>query len=199
MLTDNAKAKEQIAELKEFVAASRPTSPRRARPPSRAARSTRSRSRTSSPPAASTRSSASNTTSGKSCTAWRWKCRSWPRATTSLLFHNLNLPLEAGERIAIIGPNGIGKTTLLRCLVGDLEPDHGDVKWAEKAKIGYFAQDHAADFDEDEDADRLDGPVARRKSDDDQIVRGTLGRLLFSGDDVEEIGARCCPAAKRAA
>ncbi|HED39224.1 MAG TPA: ATP-binding cassette domain-containing protein, partial [Chromatiales bacterium] len=46
------------------------------------------------------------------------------------LFENLNMMVEVGERIAIIGPNGIGKTTLLRSLVGDLEPDSGEVKWS---------------------------------------------------------------------
>ena len=44
--------------------------------------------------------------------------------------------------MAIIGENGIGKTTFLRCLAGDLHAKHGEVKWAEKAQIGYFAQDH---------------------------------------------------------
>jgi ATPase subunit of ABC transporter with duplicated ATPase domains len=47
-----------------------------------------------------------------------------------------SINVEAGERIAIIGPNGIGKTTLLRCIAGDLPPDSGEVKWAEKARPG---------------------------------------------------------------
>ena len=65
------------------------------------------------------------------------------------LFKNLSLTVNAGEKIAIIGENGIGKTTFLRCLVGDLKPNHGEIKWAEKAKVGYFAQDHAIDFEKD--------------------------------------------------
>ena len=65
------------------------------------------------------------------------------------LFKGLNLLAEVGERIAIIGPNGIGKTTLLRTLVNDFEPDSGTVKWSENANIGYYAQDHAADFAKD--------------------------------------------------
>ncbi len=65
------------------------------------------------------------------------------------LFHKFSLNIEAGEKIAIIGPNGIGKTSLLRCLAGDLAPDAGEVKWAEKARPGYFAQDHAGDFEQD--------------------------------------------------
>jgi ATPase subunit of ABC transporter with duplicated ATPase domains len=61
------------------------------------------------------------------------------------LFKNLSMQIEAGERIAIIGPNGIGKTTLLRTLVGDMPATSGEVKWAESADVGYFAQDHAED------------------------------------------------------
>jgi ATPase subunit of ABC transporter with duplicated ATPase domains len=62
------------------------------------------------------------------------------------LFDHLSIDIEAGEKIAIIGPNGIGKTTLLRCLAGDLMPDSGEIKWPDKARRGYYAQDHAADF-----------------------------------------------------
>ena len=100
-----------------------------------------------------------------------------------LLFSNLNFRIEAGERVAIIGPNGIGKTTLLRCLAGDLEVDHGTIKWTDKANVGYFPQDHAHDFDKD---DVLTDWMThwRREGDDDQKVRSILGRLLFSGDDV---------------
>lgn len=98
------------------------------------------------------------------------------------LFHNLSLILEPGERIAVIGPNGAGKTTLLKTLVGDVEPDQGEVKWAEKAKIGYFAQDHASDFHGDMSLfDWME--QWGRASDDDQMIRATLGRLLFTGDD----------------
>jgi ATPase subunit of ABC transporter with duplicated ATPase domains len=98
------------------------------------------------------------------------------------LFTNFNLRAEAGERIAIIGPNGIGKTTLLRCLAGDLEPDEGTLRWTEKAKLGYCAQDHSGDFDGD---DTLPEWMSqwRGPNDNDQTVRSVLGRLLFSGDD----------------
>jgi len=63
------------------------------------------------------------------------------------LFSKLDMMIEVGERVAIIGPNGIGKTTLLRTLVGDLEKDKGRLKWSDNAKLGYYAQDHAADFE----------------------------------------------------
>jgi len=99
------------------------------------------------------------------------------------LFRNLNLMIEAGERVAVIGPNGIGKTTLLRTLVGELKPDGGMIKWSENAKIGYFAQDHAADFSVD--MNLLDWMSQWKKErDDEQAVRAVLGRLLFSQDEI---------------
>jgi ATPase subunit of ABC transporter with duplicated ATPase domains len=101
------------------------------------------------------------------------------------LIKGLDLAIEAGEKVAIIGPNGIGKTTLLRCLWGDLKPDYGTVKWAEKARPGYCAQDHAADFAGDMTLFDWIGQW-RREADDDQRVRATLGRLLFSGDDAKK-------------
>ncbi|HEX9184138.1 MAG TPA: ABC-F family ATPase [Burkholderiales bacterium] len=105
------------------------------------------------------------------------------------LFQGVNLAIEAGERVAIIGPNGVGKTTLLRCIAGRLEADAGAVKWAEKARAGYWPQDAADEFRGDQG--RGDETLAewlgrwRRKDreQDEQIVRATLGQLLFSGDD----------------
>jgi len=101
------------------------------------------------------------------------------------LFSGLNLTVEVGERIAIIGPNGIGKSTLLKCLVGDLEPTTGKVKWSENANIGYYAQDHAADFEERKNLyDWMD--QWGKESDDEQVIRGTLGRMLFSQNDINK-------------
>jgi ATPase subunit of ABC transporter with duplicated ATPase domains len=101
------------------------------------------------------------------------------------LFNDFNLQVEAGEKVAIIGENGIGKTTLLRCIAGDLKPNHGTVKWAEKAKLGYFAQDHEYEF---ENGDNLFEWMTQytQAGDDDQAVRSMLGRLLFSGEDTKK-------------
>src|SRR5258706_5364151 len=105
--------------------------------------------------------------------------------TDQTLFANLNLMVQTGDKIAILDPNGIGKTTLLRMLPDDLEPSFGKIKWAEKAKLGYFAQDHAAEFAKDENLfDWMNR--WRTQAEDEQAIRGTLGRLLFSSDDIKK-------------
>jgi ATPase subunit of ABC transporter with duplicated ATPase domains len=101
------------------------------------------------------------------------------------LFSDFNLMVEVGERIAVIGENGAGKTTLMRCLQGDLTPDNGEVKWSENHKIGYYAQDHAVDFEKD--MNLFDWMSQwRREGDDEQSIRSFLGRMLFSSDDIKK-------------
>jgi ATPase subunit of ABC transporter with duplicated ATPase domains len=107
--------------------------------------------------------------------------KGWPGQPREL-FAGLSLILPAGARLAIVGPNGSGKTTLLRTLIGELTPDAGSVRWAEKAVVGYFMQDQTAAFDSDETVFDWMRQWAQ-EGDDEQIVRATLGRLLFSGDD----------------
>ena len=106
------------------------------------------------------------------------------------VIRNFNYALEAGDKVAVIGENGVGKTTLLRLLMGELKPQHGTVKWTDKARPGYFAQDHAADFASDETlTDWISGYVRAggyEGGDVETLIRGTLGRLLFGGDDVKK-------------
>ncbi|MBP6115531.1 MAG: ABC-F family ATPase [Neisseriaceae bacterium] len=107
------------------------------------------------------------------------------------LFEKLNFILEAGERLAIIGPNGAGKSTLLKLLAGGYDaaysdgvtPDTGTVKWAEKAQLGYYPQDHEHDFDCDDNLTEWMREWGQ-EGDDEQVIRGTLGRLLFGSNDV---------------
>ena len=93
--------------------------------------------------------------------------------------------VEAGDRLAIIGPNGIGKTTLMHCIAGVLQPVAGEIKWVENAEPGYMPQDPQAEFEAKmnllEWMSQWTG-----KADDDLIVRATLGRLLFSGDETKK-------------
>ncbi|HIC48186.1 MAG TPA: ABC-F family ATPase [Methylophaga aminisulfidivorans] len=101
------------------------------------------------------------------------------------LFKDFSFMTEVGEKIAIIGPNGIGKTSLVKTLVGELPPKAGEVKWSENANIGYYAQDHDHLFKDDltlfEWMSQWAGP-----EDDEQVIRGTLGRLLFSGHSIDK-------------
>jgi ATPase subunit of ABC transporter with duplicated ATPase domains len=108
----------------------------------------------------------------------------YPGADTAVL-NDVNFNVEAGERIAIIGQNGVGKTTLMRLLAGELQPTRGAITWVDSAKVGYMPQDPQAEF-----ADKVDlftwMSEWRARSDDDQIVRATLGRLLFSGEETRK-------------
>ena len=102
--------------------------------------------------------------------------------------------IEAGDKVAIIGENGVGKTTLLRLLAGEklggLTPQGGKVKWAEKARPGVFAQDHAADFASSTPLTEWIVQWVREGGyeggDVETLIRGTLGRLLFSGDEAKK-------------
>jgi len=101
------------------------------------------------------------------------------------LFNKLNLMLEVGEKLAILGANGIGKTTLLKTLVGEHTPDSGTVKWSENARIGYYGQDHAEDFADDLTV--FDWMSQwKQEGDDEQAVRSILGRLLFGHDEINK-------------
>ncbi|MGK0441672.1 MAG: ATPase subunit of ABC transporter with duplicated ATPase domains [Pseudohongiellaceae bacterium] len=98
------------------------------------------------------------------------------------LFKDGSMIIEAGSRVAVIGENGAGKTTFLRCLMNEIKANGGNIKWAENATLSYCPQDSNDDFDSD--LNLFDWISQwRNESHDDQIVRATLGRLLFSSDD----------------
>ncbi len=101
------------------------------------------------------------------------------------IFKRFDLMVPAGERVAVIGANGIGKTTLLRCLAGDLDVNEGEIKWSENANIGYYAQDHTHDFKDNETV--FDWMAQWKKPEHgEQEIRGNLGRMLFSKLDIEK-------------
>ncbi|TEW55567.1 ABC-F family ATPase [Psychromonas sp. RZ22] len=108
---------------------------------------------------------------------------SMTKSFENTLFKDLNLMIEVGERVAIIGQNGVGKTTLLRTLMGEIELSSGEYKWSENAQLGYYAQDHSSDFVKDQNLMDWMGQWMQ-EGDDEQAVRGTLGRLLFGANDI---------------
>jgi ATPase subunit of ABC transporter with duplicated ATPase domains len=102
-----------------------------------------------------------------------------------VVLRDVSLVVRRGERVAIIGPNGLGKSTLLRIGVGRIEADAGHVKWGHEVKVGYFPQDHREVL-EDEDATPLSLIEELTPAEGPTFWRGELGRVLFSGEDASK-------------
>jgi ATPase subunit of ABC transporter with duplicated ATPase domains len=101
------------------------------------------------------------------------------------LFKGGDILLEAGAKLAVIGENGAGKTTFLRCLVAQLKANKGTLKWSENAQIGYLPQDVSNDFATP--MNLFDWMSQwRTPQHDDLAVRAILGRLLFTADDINK-------------
>ncbi|BBJ22224.1 ABC-F family ATPase [Candidatus Nitrotoga sp. AM1P] len=185
LATDNARAKEKVAELKAFVARFSANASKSTQAQSRAKQIDKIKIEDIKPSTRQYPFIRFDYDEREKLHRIAVEVQKMSKGFDRPLFSNFNFRVEAGERVAIIGPNGIGKTTLLRCLAGDLEVDNGTIKWTDKANVGYFAQDHAHDFAKDEVlTDWM--TYWRREGDDDQKVRSVLGRLLFSGDDVKK-------------
>ena len=97
------------------------------------------------------------------------------------LFQDLKLHVRAGDRIALIGDNGTGKSTLFKCLIGQEKADRGTLRWGAGVDIGYYDQ-HQAGLNENKTVlDEVWDRFPRLEQDE---VRGALGMFLFTGDDV---------------
>lgn len=96
------------------------------------------------------------------------------------IFKNFSFNVSRGERLVVVGPSGIGKTTLLKILVGEYTADQGSVVWGHDTNVGYFAQEHHEALDAGYSAyEWLHG---FDKDATVEHVRSILGRLLFSGE-----------------
>ncbi|HLR52518.1 MAG TPA: ABC-F family ATP-binding cassette domain-containing protein [Candidatus Avamphibacillus sp.] len=97
------------------------------------------------------------------------------------LFQNVNLNINRGERIALIGPNGVGKTTLLKIVLGNLSPTNGTIQKGTNVQIGYYDQEQANLNSTKSVLNEIwdDYPMI-----DEKDIRTVLGNFLFSGDDV---------------
>ena len=102
------------------------------------------------------------------------------------VFTDVDLAIDRGSRVVILGLNGAGKTTLMRLLAGVEEPDTGEVVPGHGLKIGYYAQEH-----ETLDPERTVLENMRSAAPDlqDAEVRRVLGSFLFTGDDVDKPAA----------
>ena len=97
------------------------------------------------------------------------------------LFTHVNFSLRAGDRVALLGPNGIGKSTLLRCLMGEITPDSGTVRWGANVDVGYYDQQQKSLHPEKTVLDEVWDAFPRMEQ---YEVRGALGLFLFTGEDV---------------
>jgi len=110
---------------------------------------------------------------------------------------DVTLALSGGEKLAVIGPNGVGKTTFLRCLLGaytgedkgdlagrGLSADSGKISWGKSVFLNYMPQDTKEELTED--LDMVTWLKAWGPNDEIQTIRGYLGRMLFSGEQQEK-------------
>lgn len=183
LLADNAKKKAQIAELKSFVSRFSANASKSKQATSRAKQIDKIKLEEVKP--SSRQNPFIRFEQEKKLHRLALEVEGISKSFEENLFKDLDLMVEVGERIAIIGANGAGKTSLLRSLFGDLETDSGTVKWSENANIGYYAQDHAADFEQQQNL--LEWMYQwGQEGDDEQVIRGTLGRLLFSQKEIDK-------------
>jgi ATPase subunit of ABC transporter with duplicated ATPase domains len=99
------------------------------------------------------------------------------------VFVDVDLAVDRGARVVVLGLNGAGKTTLLRILAGIETPDTGEVRAGHGAKVGYYAQEHET---LDPDASVLVNLLHSSEALGEQEARNVLGSFLFSGETVEQ-------------
>lgn len=100
------------------------------------------------------------------------------------VLNNVTFTIHAKDKVAIAGKNSLSKTILLQILAGDITPDEGEIEWGDSVTYSYFPKDNSTFF---KDKMSLFNWLSQfETSGDIQLVRGFLGRMLFSGDDVEK-------------
>ena len=106
----------------------------------------------------------------------------------NLLYYDLSFTIQRGEKILIVGENGIGKTTLLRLIMGTLKPLGGEIKINDKTLIGYYAQEHEIIDNSKTILDNFNNYGLA-----DYEVRRYLGNFLFSGEDINKLAGVLSP------
>ncbi|ETP71572.1 ATPase component of ABC transporter [Lachnospiraceae bacterium JC7] len=94
---------------------------------------------------------------------------------------NISFIVNRTDKIALVGPNELAKTTLMQILSGEMEPDSGDYKWGVTTSQSYFPKDNTPEFRSEDTI--VEWLTQYSPDKDTQFVRGYLGRMLFKGDD----------------
>ncbi len=100
------------------------------------------------------------------------------------VLHNMNIMIEPGEKIALIGPNGVGKTTLIKAIMEELKTDEGKIHWGATIENSYFPQDTTDQIKGD--GTLYDWLRAFDPKRDISEIRNCLGRMLFNGEQQEK-------------
>ena len=96
---------------------------------------------------------------------------------------NYSFDIMRGDKIAVIGNNGLGKTTLLKMVANIIKPDSGEVQIGHNVSVGYFPQNHQDIIDKNSTMSLIDWLKSKKENALEQEIRGVLGKLLFSGED----------------
>jgi ATPase subunit of ABC transporter with duplicated ATPase domains len=120
--------------------------------------------------------------SGKEVLVLEGLCKRYGERT---VLCDVSLTVRRGERVAILGANGLGKSTLCKIVVDRLAPDTGSVRWGYETSVGYFPQNHGELLAE-HDGTALDYLWEICPREGTSFVRGQLGQLLFTGEDVHK-------------
>jgi len=99
------------------------------------------------------------------------------------IFRNVHLQLTRGNSAALVGPNGIGKSTLIKVLVGELQANEGTIQWGANVKVGYYDQEHES---LNPDNTVLEEVWSAYPHLEEVRIRNVLGGFLFSGEAVEK-------------
>jgi ATPase subunit of ABC transporter with duplicated ATPase domains len=99
------------------------------------------------------------------------------------VIQKFSMEVQRGDKIAVIGNNGRGKSTLVKMLAGVLEKDKGKLEYGHQVQISYFPQNHGDIVNKKSDLNSFDWLKERRPGVFDQDIRGVMGKMLFGGDD----------------
>ncbi len=99
---------------------------------------------------------------------------------------NISFTINTGDKVVFLAKNDIVKTTLIKILAGEIEPDSGSYTWGVTTSLGYMPRDNSEYFKEDSGTDLIDWLRPYSPDPHESFIRGFLGRMLFAGEDSEK-------------